>query len=87
MELRQLKYFIKVREALSRSGLDPSILGAIYIGTIHAYCKFLLGEMDARYRQYEVLDPNRMADIYSEDTPYSIEEIRKIIESKDDVDD
>ena len=67
MELRQLKYFIKVGEALSRSGLDPSILGAIYIGTIHAYCKFLLGEMDARYRQYEVLDPTRMADIYSKE--------------------
>ena len=65
MELRQLKNFIKVGEALIRSGLDPSILGAIYIGTIHAYCNFLLGEIDARYRQYEVLDPNRMADIYS----------------------
>ena len=67
MELRQLKYFIKVGEALSRSGLDPSILGAIYIGTLHAYCKFLLGEMVACYRHYEVLDPNRMADIYSKE--------------------
>jgi len=56
MELRQLKYFIKVGEPLSRSGLDTSILGAIYIGTIHAYCKFLLGETDARYGQYHVLE-------------------------------
>ena len=29
------------------------ILGAMYIGTIHPYCKFLLGEMDAHYKQYE----------------------------------
>lgn len=50
----------RVGEALSNAGMDVSLIGAMYIGTIHAYCKYLLGEMDARYRQYEVLDPNRM---------------------------
>lgn len=49
-----------VAAALNASGLDPTILGAMYIGTIHSYCQFVLGEMDARYRQYEVLDENRL---------------------------
>lgn len=40
-------------------GIDPTVVGAMYIGTIHAYCKDLLGAMDATYRQYEVLDENR----------------------------
>jgi len=50
----------RVAWALTESGLNPAILGAMYIGTIHSYCKFVLGEMDARYRQYEVLDENRL---------------------------
>jgi len=32
----------------------------MYVGTIHSYCKDLLGAMDATYRQYEVLDENRL---------------------------
>ena len=56
------------------------ILGAMYIATIHAYCKFLLGEIEARYRQYEVLDPNGMADIYSKEKR---SEIMSKIVSKD----
>jgi DNA helicase-2/ATP-dependent DNA helicase PcrA len=32
----------------------------MYIGTIHSYCQMLLGAMDARYRQFEVLDENRL---------------------------
>lgn len=50
----------RVSEALLKSGMDPSMLGAMYIGTIHGYCKFLLGEMDAKYRQFDVLDPNKL---------------------------
>jgi DNA helicase II / ATP-dependent DNA helicase PcrA len=51
---------LRVSRALAAVGLDPTILGAMYLGTIHAYCKDLLGAMDATYRQYEVLDENRL---------------------------
>lgn len=47
-------------QALAAVGRDATILGAMYIGTIHAYCKDLLGAMAATYRQYEVLDENRL---------------------------
>lgn len=49
-----------VARALIASELDPNVLGAIYIGTIHSYCRQILGSMDARYRQFEVLDENKM---------------------------
>jgi len=49
-----------VSKALASLGLDPLILGAVYIGTIHSYCQSLLPEIDGKYRQYEVLDENRM---------------------------
>lgn len=51
---------LRVSRALTAVGLDPTILGAMYVGTIHSYCKDLLGAMDATYRQYEVLDENRL---------------------------
>ena len=50
----------RVSEALQASGLDPTIIGAMYIGTIHAYCQRILGEIDPIYRQYDVLDENRL---------------------------
>lgn len=50
----------RVSQALSTAGLDPTVMGAMYIGTIHAYCQHVLGEMDATYRQYDVLDENRL---------------------------
>lgn len=50
----------RVSEALSTAGLDPTVMGAMYIGTIHAYCQHILGDMDATYRQYDVLDENRL---------------------------
>jgi len=52
--------FIKrrVAEALSIAELPATYVGAMYIGTIHSYCQYLLGQMDARYRQFEVLDEN-----------------------------
>jgi DNA helicase-2/ATP-dependent DNA helicase PcrA len=51
---------LRVARSLDAVGLDATILGAMYIGTIHSYCKDLLGSMDAGYRQYEVLDENRL---------------------------
>lgn len=50
----------RVARALSAGGIDARVMGAMYIGTIHAYCQRLLGEMDATYRQYDVLDENRL---------------------------
>jgi DNA helicase II / ATP-dependent DNA helicase PcrA len=51
---------LRVSEALAACGLDPNFLGRMYIGTIHSYCQFLLGRSDATYRQFEVLDDNRL---------------------------
>src|SRR4051794_870667 len=45
----------RVGEALLKCGLDPNFLGRMYIGTIHSYCQELLGRVDARYRQFDVL--------------------------------
>lgn len=50
----------RVSEALEATELDPTMLGAMYIGTIHSYCQSLLGEMDAMQRQFDVLDENRL---------------------------
>ncbi|HPE71637.1 MAG TPA: ATP-dependent DNA helicase [Candidatus Competibacter sp.] len=50
----------RVSEALLTAGLDPTVMGAMYIGTIHAYCQHVLGDMDATYRQFDVLDENRL---------------------------
>ena len=50
----------RVSQALLTVGLDPTVLGAMYIGTIHSYCQYLLGNIDSRYRQFDVLDENRL---------------------------
>lgn len=50
----------RVSQALAVAGLEPTVLGAMYIGTIHAYCQRVLGDMDATYRQFDVLDENRL---------------------------
>jgi DNA helicase-2/ATP-dependent DNA helicase PcrA len=50
----------RVSQALAASGMDPNILGALYIGTIHSYCQNILGKVDAVYRQFDVLDENRL---------------------------
>ena len=49
---------LRVAQALEATGQSPTVLGAMYIGTIHAYCQYLLSVMDARYRQFDVLDDN-----------------------------
>jgi DNA helicase II / ATP-dependent DNA helicase PcrA len=50
---------LRVAMALRASGIPDTALGAMYIGTIHSYCQNILGQMDARYRQFDVLDENR----------------------------
>lgn len=50
----------RVAQALASASLSPSILGAMYIGTIHSYCQTILGQIDATYRQFDVLDDNRL---------------------------
>lgn len=49
---------LRVAQALEATGKSPTVLGAMYIGTIHAYCQYLLSVMDARFRQFDVLDDN-----------------------------
>ena len=51
---------LRVAQALEMTGRPPTVLGAMYIGTIHAYCQYLLSTMDARYRQFDVLDDNAL---------------------------
>lgn len=48
----------RVADALEKCRLPIALVGAMYIGTIHSYCQNLLGEIDAKYRQFEVLDEN-----------------------------
>lgn len=50
----------RVSQALTTADMDPTVMGAMYIGTIHAYCQRILGDMDATYRQFDVLDENRL---------------------------
>lgn len=50
---------LRVAHALLRVGISPTVIGAMYIGTIHSYCYHILKSMDAAYRQFEVLDDNR----------------------------
>lgn len=50
----------RVADALEKCDLPIALVGAMYIGTIHSYCQHLLGSMNAKYRQYEVLDENRL---------------------------
>jgi len=51
---------LRVASALKALGIPETVLGAMYIGTIHGYCQNFLGAMDARYRQFDVLDENRL---------------------------
>ena len=50
----------RVSQALQKSALDPTVMGAMYIGTIHGFCQQVLGNIDSRYRQFDVLDENRL---------------------------
>ncbi len=50
----------RVATSLIKVGISPEVIGAMYIGTIHSFCKNILGEIDATKRQYDVLDDNRL---------------------------
>src|SRR5207247_5320594 len=50
----------RIAQALRQGGMNPTKIGAMYVGTIHSYCQQVLARMDARYRQFDVLDDNRL---------------------------
>ena len=50
----------RVSSALQDAGIDPVIIGRMYIGTIHSFCQHLLGMIDPDFRQFVVLDENRL---------------------------
>ena len=50
----------RVSQALTKVGFDPNVMGAMFIGTIHAYCQNVMGKINAICRQYDVLDENRL---------------------------
>ena len=41
----------RVAEALHKFGLSENIVGAMFIGTLDAFCQKLLGDINAKYRQ------------------------------------
>lgn len=50
----------RVAEALYKFGLSENIVGAMFIGTLDAFCQKLLGDINAKYRQFDILDQNRL---------------------------
>lgn len=48
----------RVAEALRKFGLSENYIGAMFIGTLDSFCQKLLGNIDATYRQYDILDQN-----------------------------
>ncbi|MCL2460268.1 MAG: ATP-dependent helicase [Euryarchaeota archaeon] len=48
----------RVAEALRKFSLPEDYIGAMFIGTLDSFCHKLLGDIDAKYRQYDVLDKN-----------------------------
>lgn len=50
----------RVAEALRKFKLPENFIGAMFIGTLDSFCQKLLGDIDARYRQYDILDQNRL---------------------------
>lgn len=50
----------RIASALDNAGYPVTVLGALFVGTIHSYCQTILAQADARYRQFDVLDENRL---------------------------
>ena len=48
----------RVATALARTGRPATEVGKVRIGTIHGFCRETLVRVDARYRQFDVLDQN-----------------------------
>lgn len=52
---------LNIARVLENAGVNPNIIGVMYIGTIHSYCQHLLGAIDSKYRQFDVLDGNKFS--------------------------
>lgn len=50
----------RVAEALHKLELSENNIGAMFIGTLDSFCQKLLGDINARYRQYDILDQKRL---------------------------
>ena len=48
----------RVATALMKTGRSATEVGRVRIGTIHGFCRETLVRIDARYRQFDVLDQN-----------------------------
>lgn len=48
----------RVAEAMRKFDLPENKIGAMFIGTLDSFCQKLLGNIDAKYRQYDILDEN-----------------------------
>ena len=48
----------RVAEALRKFNLPENYIGVMFIGTLDSFCQNLLGNIDAKYRQYDILDQN-----------------------------
>lgn len=48
----------RVAEALRKFGVSENFIGAMFIGTLDSFCQKLLGDINAKYRQYDILDRN-----------------------------
>lgn len=48
----------RVAEALRKFDLPENYIGVMFIGTLDSFCQKLLGNIDAKYRQYDILDQN-----------------------------
>jgi DNA helicase-2/ATP-dependent DNA helicase PcrA len=48
----------RVAEALRKFELPENFIGAMFIGTLDSFCQKLLGNINATYRQYDILDQN-----------------------------
>lgn len=48
----------RVAEALNNFGLPINYIGTMFIGTLDSFCQKLLGDINAKYRQYDILDRN-----------------------------
>lgn len=51
----------RVRRHLEETSPEDPSIGDLYVGTIHRFCLQLLKEVDAQYRNYEVMDEARQA--------------------------
>lgn len=50
----------RVAEALRKFDISENVIGIMFIGTLDSFCQKLLGDINAKYRQFDILDQNRM---------------------------